>query len=76
MEDKRITHYWDEKKMVGRFYADKDPETADPDVVWDAFYLYGPEAEWKTKPEPLIVTGFTIEDELDKLKSSIAPLLK
>ena len=76
LEDSRVTHYWDEKKKVGRFYADKEPETDDPDVVWDAFYLYGPDAEWKNKPEPLISTGITVENEFDKLKSSLAPLLK
>jgi hypothetical protein len=31
--DSRALHFWDEKKKVGRFFADKDPETDDPDVV-------------------------------------------
>lgn len=76
LDDPRVVHYWDEKKKVGRFFADKDPETNDPDVVWDAYYLYGPDAQWLMKPEPLLSTGATVLDEFDKLKSGLVPLLK
>ena len=75
-EDSRVTHFWDEKKKVGRFFAGKDPETDDPDVVWDTFYLYGPEAQWLEKPEPLLVTGATVIDEFDKLKNGVASEVK
>lgn len=76
LNDPRVVHYWDENKKVGRFFAGKDPETDDPNVVWDTYYLYGPEAEWRTKPEPLVSTGSTILDELDGLKKGLEPLLK
>ena len=76
LEDSRVQHFWDEKKKVGRYFANKDPETDDPDVVWDAYYLYGPEAEWTSKPEPLISTGATVRSEADELKNRLVPLLK
>ena len=76
LDDPRVVHYWDEKKKLGRFFAGKDPESADPDVVWDAYYLYAPEAQWLTKPEPLVSTGVTVLDEFDKLKSDLTPLLR
>ena len=69
-------HFWDEKKRVGRFFADKDPETDDPDVVWDAYYLYGPDAVWVTKPEPLISSGATVRSKADDLKNRLLPILK
>ncbi len=69
-------HYWDEKKKIGRFFAEEDPESNDPDVVGDAFYLYGPDAQWLAKPEPLVSEGVTVSDEFDKLKTDLAPLLK
>ncbi|HEV8139927.1 MAG TPA: hypothetical protein VGP81_09150 [Pyrinomonadaceae bacterium] len=75
LEDSRVSHYWDEKKRVGRLFAGKDPESNDPDVVWDAFYVYGPDAQWTTKPEPLIVSGSTVLDDFDSLKSKLLPLL-
>lgn len=76
LEDSRVLHFWDEKKKVGRYFAGKDPDTDDPDVVWDAYYLYGPDAEWTTKPEPLISDGATVRNEADELKSRLMPLLK
>ena len=72
IEDPRVAHYWDEKKKVGRFFADKDPESPDPDVVWDTYYLFGPDAQWLTKPEPVLGTGATVLDEFDKLKNEVA----
>lgn len=76
LDDPRVVHYWDERKRVGRFFADKDPESSDPDVVWDAYYLYGPDAEWLTRPERLLSTGVTVLDEFDSLKNGLVPLLK
>lgn len=76
LDDSRVTHYWDEKKKVGRFFADKDPESDDPDVVWDAFYLYGTDALWLTKPEGLVATGATVRGEFNTLTNSLAPILK
>jgi hypothetical protein len=76
IEDNRVTHYWDDKKKVGRFYADKNPESDDPEVIWDAFYLYGPDAQWLQKPEPLLATGATVRSEFDTLRDRTLPLLK
>ena len=76
LEDSRVVHFWDEKKKAGRFFANKDPETDDPDVVWDAYYLYGPEAQWLAKPEPLLASGSTVIDEFEKLKAQFASLPK
>jgi hypothetical protein len=53
----------------------KRSESNDPDVVWDAFYVYGPDAQWTTKPEPLIVSGSTVLDEFEGLKTKLSPLL-
>ena len=69
-------HFWDEKKKVGRFFADKDPDTDDPDVVWDAYYLYGPDAEWVAKPQPSLGSGGTVRSKADELKNQLLPLLK
>jgi hypothetical protein len=37
--------------MLGRYFADTDPESDDPDVVWDAYYLYGPDAQWSGRDQ-------------------------
>ena len=74
ISDARVSHFWDEKKIVGRWYA--DPAERDPEIVWDTYYLYSADAEWNAKPEPLISTGATVRDEADELKRLMAPLLK
>lgn len=86
LEDSRVLHFWDEKKKVGRLFADKDPDSDDPDVVWDAYYLYGPDGEWpvsvppalagESKPGPLISSGATVRSEAEELKNQLVPLLR
>ena len=76
LEDARVLHFWDARKKVGRYFAGKDPETNDADVVWDAYYLYGPDAEWVTKPQPLLGSGATVRSKADELKNLLLPLLK
>jgi hypothetical protein len=77
LSDPRATHFWDEQKVLGRWYAvQENPENSDGGIVWDAFYLYGPEAQWDTKPEPLISSGATVRAEADELMRKITPYLK
>lgn len=75
LTDQRVAHFWDEQKVVGRWFAAHDPESADSGVVWDAYYLYGPDAHWANSPEPLLSTGATVRAELDELKNKLQPLL-
>ena len=66
----------DEKRIVGSWLAKQEnPQAESPGIVWDAFYLYGPDAEWDAKPEPLIISGATVRDEADKLREKLVPLL-
>lgn len=77
IDDARAAHFWDEKKIVGRWYAaEENPAESDPGIVWDAYYLYGPDAQWDAKPEPLLSKGATVRDEAHELKNKLAPLLK
>ena len=76
LDDPRVLHYWDEKKRVGRFYAGKDPESDDPDVAWDSFYVYGSDAKWNDKLDRELATGATVRSEFATLKSALLPLLK
>jgi hypothetical protein len=74
LPDRRATHFWDEKRTVGSWFAKQD-NPQDDGIVWDAFYLYGPNAEWDLKPEPLIVRGAPVRDRVNELKEKLFPLL-
>ena len=76
LTDSRVVHFWDEKKTVGSWFAKQEnPQYETPGIVWDAFYLYGPDAQWDVKPEPLITSGATVRDEAEKLREKLGPLL-
>lgn len=76
ISDARVEHYWDDSKAVGRWYASvENPTKENPGVVWDAYYLYGPEARWTTKPEPLVTSGGTVFGEFEELRKKLVPLL-
>ena len=77
LSDPRTVNFWDEKKLVGRWFAQQgNREGSDNGIVWDAYYLYGPDAQWDSKPEPVISTGATVRAEVDELKQQLLPLLK
>jgi len=75
--DPRVVHFWDDQKVVGRWFAQHEtPAEIDPGIVWDAYFLYGPDAEWTLTPEPLISWGATVLDEYHIIEKNMLPLLK
>ncbi|MGH9970432.1 MAG: hypothetical protein ACREBG_21945 [Pyrinomonadaceae bacterium] len=75
--DPRVIHFWDDQKVIGRWFAAQDnPEESDPGIVWDAFFLYGPDARWDGALQPPLSRGATVLDEYDTLEKSLLPLLK
>jgi hypothetical protein len=68
--DTRVTHLWDEQKVVGDWYSAN--VTREPTTTWDFFAVYGPDAADLAKP---LNSGRTIVSRSTQLKSSIEPLL-
>jgi hypothetical protein len=70
LTDERVTHRWDERRLVGGWYWDelpwiwarKAPESLVPQAgpVWDAYFLYAREAAWDDRPTHLVSWGYTI----------------
>lgn len=73
MPDPRVQHYWDENRVVGRYFTDKGASFGG--IAWDIYFLYGPGASWTDLPEPLISSGFTVIGSKDRLLNDIARLL-
>ena len=41
LTDRRVTHFWDDKKLLGNWYAmSKEFSKGSGKVVWDAFFVY------------------------------------
>ena len=79
LADERVEHYWDEKKAVGAWYAQRiasmrdrlttESKWNDGEVLWDAYLLYGADARWEEIPTHLILFGRTIVAARESLRT-------
>lgn len=74
MPDPRVVHYWDGQRLVGAWFAEN--LEGYQGVVWDAHYLYGPDAAWEDRPAPLVARGSTIYGERQALEEQVRTLLE
>ncbi len=78
MGDPRVTHYWDEKRLVGRWYEKEVTRLGTSDeerVEWDAYFLYGPEEVWESEPPEHASWGRTILGSREKLRRHLGDLI-
>ena len=77
IDDRRVTHFWDEDRVVGRWLADTNVGgSARSSVVWDAYFLFGPNASWNERPAPVAGTGAPVISTTGSLERQLAPLLR
>ena len=80
LTDRRVTHHWDERKTVGQWYAQnvtRGGTAGSHAVVWDAYFLYGPEAVWQSDHPPAALRwGSPIVTARDELQQGLTDLLK
>jgi hypothetical protein len=69
LTDSRVTHWWDDEKVVGRWYQEhasslRSKLTKESDwngeILWDAYILYSPNAHWNDVPNGVVHFGRTI----------------
>jgi hypothetical protein len=76
LTDERAQHYWDEDFVIGLWYKEQPDFARFPGPhVWDAYVLYGPDAEWSDVPGPLAGWGTTIMGERNELTEQLRSLL-
>lgn len=71
--DTRVTHYWDGKRKVGKWFAEQ--VDGNERISWDSYYLYGPDAVWDNTPSPLVGSGRTIYGKRETLEMQMRTLL-
>ena len=74
LTDPRVIHLWDEDRDLGRRYA-QDLKLKETKTLWDAYFLYGPEARWTSSPQPLVDWGAPIVESRDELRTKLHTLL-
>ena len=70
LADPRVTHHWDEERAVGKALV--EPLDYDGPIVWDAYAVYGPDAQWDAEPDG---AGWTVSGETDRLTRDLEPYL-
>ena len=75
LNDRRVTNFWDERKLTGQWFS-QHVMNAKGGTVWDAYFLYGAQAQWDQLPGPLVGSGGPVIGATDQLQQSVDPLLQ
>ena len=86
LTDRRVVHWWDENKVVGRYYMPRVARMRDTmapgstgfagDVLWDSYLVHGPEARWDEGPAGLRRWGRPILRTQAGLRDAVASLVQ
>jgi hypothetical protein len=74
LSDPRVINYWDSARTSGRWFANN--VDGYDGIAWDEYFLYGRDARWSTKPEPLLSNGSSVIGSSGQLQAAITPLLR
>jgi hypothetical protein len=74
VSDPRVVHFWDQDKVMGRWFATQAGNEGG--IIWDAYFFYGPQASWVQGPQPLVDAGGTVFGERERLQQHVIPLLQ
>ncbi len=85
LTDVRVTHLWDEQRLVGTMYLSRLPlmldrrapktMTPEADALWDAFFVYTRDASWQDAAAP-VTWGYPIMPTRDALASTLDSLAR
>ena len=76
-DDLRAVNLWDQDRVLGTWLAERDEFGAGTfgPIVWDAYLLFGADAEWNDAPERLLSSGSPVIGETSKLETALKPFL-
>lgn len=73
MVDQRATHFWDDTQLVSDDLA--AAYGAPGQLLWDAFYVFGPDASWGAGPPRPLGSGSPVVDHMASLLTLLRPYL-
>lgn len=78
LDDRRVSHFWDENRRVGTWLAERERSGLDygGPIVWDAYLAFGPNARWGDKLSGLAGSGWPVIGATGQLERDLAPLLE
>jgi len=73
LNDHRAVNYYDPSRAVGSWFAQHIEGGGG--IVWDAYFLYGPDASWTAEPGPLVSTGGSVIGSSGDLAAAFGKLV-
>jgi len=71
LDDKRVTHYWDEDRVLGKWITKNVPDCRHLGKIdWDSFYLFDADGKWDDTLEGIKACGTPIYTHKEKLKDA------
>jgi hypothetical protein len=72
IDDPRVRHFWDGGRVTGSWFAQADiGGLGYSGVIWDAYFLFGPDATWDDKPAPLVDFGAPVVSYGEQLRKAL-----
>jgi hypothetical protein len=73
MVDGRARHFWDNEQRVSKDIAATYGSPGQ--LVWDAFFVFGPDARWNEGPPRPLADGSPVVENMATLESALNPYL-
>jgi len=73
--DSRVAEFWDEEKVLGRWFGHHPDYLNEEGVLWDTYLLYGPESRWSDRPSDNVSWGYTIMRTRERMRRDLVGLL-
>jgi hypothetical protein len=72
LDDARVTQFWDEEGITGRYFAEEDlGGLGYSGFVYDVYYVFGGDAAWADEPAPLAASGAPVLYDGEKLLAAL-----
>lgn len=77
-DDPRVLNLWDDDRVLGQWHGQRDELNAGRfgPIVWDAFFIFERDSEWRATPSVLLGSGAPVIGETSKLDSAVAKPLE
>jgi hypothetical protein len=72
LADPRVTQYWDQEGITGRYFAENDlGGLGYAGFVYDVYYVFGGDAAWANAPAPPAASGSPVLFKGDELLAAL-----
>jgi hypothetical protein len=72
LADPRVRHFRDQEKIAGKWFANFNGRDG---VIWDVYYVFGPDARWDNTPVPAVLSGSLVINDTEAIIAAVESVL-